>query len=399
MTVPAGAAAVKAAEPPPHTPAAVQEKEPRRSKVDESDDDRPRRSSRRDDDEDDDRPRRSSRRREDDEDDDRPRRSSRRREDDEADDDDRSRRRGRKYKDDDDDDYDRRRGSREKSGKATASLVLAVASFFVLGPLLSIPAIILGILGRKEVARSRGRMEGKGTATAGIVIGSINVAIIPLALIFLVFAVGKVREAASRIQSQNNLRQMGLAMHNYAAETGSLPQAVPDAKLGAKTKLSWRVQILPYVEAGGLYQQLHHNEPWDSPHNRSLLTSMPMVFHHPLHPEENAKGLTYYRVFTGEHTLFPQGRLLRFPAGIPDGTSNTLLIVEAAEPIEWTRPDELVYDPNKPLPKIGGHFKGKTLAVMADGSFKILTPNISEKTMRSAIDPADNMPLGPDWFD
>jgi hypothetical protein len=263
--------------------------------------------------------------------------------------------------------------------------------------LAGIPALILAIMSLGDIRRSRGRLSGKGLAIAGLVLAVVGTLVNTVGT--FAYGVQKVREAAARVQTQNNLRQLGLAMHNYASDTGSLPQAVPDPKLGAKTKLSWRVQVLPYIEAGGLFQQLHHNEPWDSPHNKALLTPMPLVFHHPLHPEENARGRTYFRVFTGERTLFPQGRLLRFPAGIPDGTSNTLLIVEAAEPIEWTRPEELLYDPNRPLPKIGGHYKGKTLAVLADGSFKLISANVSEKTLRDAIDPADGNPLGPDWFD
>jgi hypothetical protein len=124
---------------------------------------------------------------------------------------------------------------------------------------------------------------------------------------------------------------------------------------------------------------------------------MPKVFQHPKHPDDNARGLTYFRVFTGEHTPFPPGGGSRFPASFPDGTSSTLLIVEAADPVPWTRPAELFYDPKGPLPRIGGHYRAGTLAALADGSVRTLRPDISERTLRSAIDPADGMPLGPDW--
>ena len=39
-----------------------------------------------------------------------------------------------------------------------------------------------------------------------------------------------------------------------------------------------------------------------------------------------------------------------------DGTSNTVLVVEAATAVPWTKPDELPYDPNGMLPSLGGHF-------------------------------------------
>jgi hypothetical protein len=318
---------------------------------------------------------------------------------DEDDEDDRPRRRRREY-DEDDEDYSHREPTRT-SGKATAALVLGALSFLGLCCLGSIPAIILGSMSLKEIKRSRGRLGGKGMATAGLILGGINLALlVPLLLIALLgSAVQKVRESAARIQSANNLKQMVLAMHNYNAQFGRLPQANPDPKLPPTTQLSWRVQLLPYLEQDNLWKQFHQDEPWDSPHNKALLTRMPSVFAHPNHPEDNAKGLTYYRVFVGDHTAFPPGKVTRIPQNFPDGTSNTILIVEAADPVPWTKPDELVYDPNKPLPRLGGHFVSGANAAMADGSVVILRvgKGLSEPTLRSAIDPADGMPLGADW--
>ena len=60
-------------------------------------------------------------------------------------------------------------------------------------------------------------------------------------------AVQKVREAASRTQSMNNMKQIGLAMHNYESAYGTLPPAAIVDKKGKKL-LSWRVTILPYIE-------------------------------------------------------------------------------------------------------------------------------------------------------
>ncbi len=284
-------------------------------------------------------------------DEDRPRRRSRERDDD--DDEDRPRRRRSRDRDDDDDDDDYQRKPAKKTGSGTVFIVVAIV-----GVVLLVPACLIALL---------------------------------------VPAVQKVRGAAARIQSQNNLKMMALAMDNYNASNGHLPEAVPDPKLKGPTKLSWRVALLPYVDQDNLYKQFHHDEPWDSPHNKALLTPMPKVFAHPSHPDENAKGLTYYRVFVGKHTPFPPGKVSSIPASFPDGTANTILIVEAADPVPWTKPDELVYDPNGPLPKLGGHFGSVTNVALADGEARMVGPNVSEKTWRSAIDPADGVPLGPDW--
>jgi hypothetical protein len=247
----------------------------------------------------------------------------------------------------------------------------------------------------------RPRPEKKGMSTAAVIlIGCLAFFLIVGVLIaLLVPAVQKVRHAAARIQSANNLRQMAIGMENYNAVNGHLPEAVPDPKLKGPTKLSWRVELLPYVEEDMLYKQFHHDEPWDSPHNKALLTAMPRVFAHPNHPQENAQGLTYYRVFVGEHTPFPPGKVTKLPADFPDGVANTILIIEAADPVPWTKPDELVYDPDRPLPRLGGHYPGGANATLADGSAMFLRVGngLSDETLRRAIDPKDGKPLGADW--
>jgi Protein of unknown function (DUF1559)/Domain of unknown function (DUF4190) len=376
MTVPAGATAVKSAEASPAKASPVQADEPRR-RPDRDDDDRPRRARARDDDDedDDDRPRRRKRERDDDEDedeDDRPRRRSRRREDDE-------------------DDDDRRRQPAATSGKATAALVLGLLSFCV-NIFAGIPAIVLALMSFGDIKRSRGRLGGKGLAVAGLVLGCLGI----LSGLALIPAVVKVREAAARVQSTNNLRQMALAMLNHSDAKGHLPEAIPEAKLPGQTKLSWRVQLLPYLGHDNIYRQFRHNEPWDSPHNKALLTNMPQVFAHPSHPEENAQGLTHYRVFVGEQTPFAPGKPARIPATFQDGTSNTILIVEAADPVPWTKPEGLEYDPAKPLPKLGHDGSGVLPVALADGSVRLLN-RVSDQTLRAAITPAGGEVMGGDW--
>jgi hypothetical protein len=313
----------------------------------------------------------------------------------------------------------RRRQPIGTSGKATAALVLGFLALclncltptlnsplqvgvsvqgvlsVVLNILTIIPAIVLALLSFRDIKRSRGRLKGKGRAAAGLILGCAG--LLCFGVVFYPhFITGP--EDRQRITASNNMKQIAFAMHSYNDDRGCLPSATEDPTVQPPMKLSWRVQLLPYLERDNLFRRFHPEEPWDSPHNKALLTPMPKVFAHPKYPEATAQGLTHYRVFVGEHTPFPPGKVARIPASFPKGTPNTILIVEAADPVPWTKPDELSYDPAGPLPRLGGHFCSGFLAATADGQVRIIGPSVSERTLRSAIDPADGRPLGSVWW-
>jgi prepilin-type processing-associated H-X9-DG protein len=195
-------------------------------------------------------------------------------------------------------------------------------------------------------------------------------------------AVQKVREAAARMKSSNNLKQMVLAMHNYHDANGQFPAAAICDKQG-KPLLSWRVAILPYIEANNLYQQFHLDEPWDSEHNKKLLPLMPPIYQIPADPNPSKEN-TYYRVFVGNGALFELCKPTRI-TDITDGTSNTIMIVEAGESVPWTKPEGLEFDPQKPLPKMGTFHAGGFNAAFADGSVRFIRSGVAEATLRALI--------------
>lgn len=71
-------------------------------------------------------------------------------------------------------------------------------------------------------------------------------------------------------------------------------------------------------------------------------------------------------------------------SAITDGTANTILVVEAAEPTIWTRPDDLPFHPNGPLPKFGLTPDG-FLAVFCDATVRFFPANWPEMEIREAI--------------
>src|SRR5262245_8621016 len=76
------------------------------------------------------------------------------------------------------------------------------------------------------------------------------IAIIAVLISLLVPAVQKVREAANRASCANNLRQIGLGLHNYESNYRSFPHCYGSGS-GEPT---WAVKILPFIEQGALYQ-------------------------------------------------------------------------------------------------------------------------------------------------
>ena len=206
-----------------------------------------------------------------------------------------------------------------------------------------------------------------------------------LAAALLVPAVGKVRGAAARAKSTNNLKQIGLAIHSYHDANNHFPQDVTD-KTG-KPLLSWRVAILPYLEQDAVYRQFKMTEPWDSPANAPLSKMMIPTYLSPNSPvttSPDGYGLTSYKGVAGPGTIFEKGRPLRL-VDITDGTSNTAMVVEAGDPIPWAKPGDLPIDPAKPLPPLAAPGMGDlTNVLLGDGSVRTMdTKKVSEKTFKA----------------
>jgi len=158
------------------------------------------------------------------------------------------------------------------------------------------------------------------------------------------------------------------------------PRAVT-AKDG-RPLLSWRVLLLPYLGEEELFQQFKLDEPWDSPHNKRLLAKMPSVYA-PVRKGKEPHS-TFFQVFAGEGTIFEGTRGSRI-ADIRDGTAQTIIVVQAAEAVPWTKPVDLHYDAKKPISKLGGMFKDGFHFALADGTVHFAKKDFDEKTIRLAI--------------
>lgn len=193
--------------------------------------------------------------------------------------------------------------------------------------------------------------------------------------------------ASERMKTMNNLKQLGIAMHNYHDAIGHFPQDIVDQN--GKPILSWRVQLLPYVEQAPLANQIDRTKPWNDPANKKFLEEMPEVFQI-VGRATNAKGQTYFQSLTAPK-LLNEGNPLLVPGHqqkierITDGSSNTLMIVEGEIAVNWMEPGDITYDPKK-MPKLGNPKTGKMAAGFADGSVRWFDlKKLGEKKLHALI--------------
>jgi Protein of unknown function (DUF1559) len=230
------------------------------------------------------------------------------------------------------------------------------------------------------------------------------------------------REDAARTRSINNLKQIGLAVHNFLSAQGKLPPAViygPDGKPWH----SWRVLLLPYLERGDLYNAYDFSQPWDSPKNKALLEKMPDVYRDPIHGEKK-EAYAHYAAFVGPGSVFrPEGAkqvdLKSLPlAGssiglrnVTDGTSNTVIVgsLEPGRKIPWTKPEDIDVGPAfKGFGPPGGiaapyTFRGPgggkaAPFLFCDGAVRMIAASVKPQVLASLLSCAGNEVIARDSF-
>jgi prepilin-type N-terminal cleavage/methylation domain-containing protein/prepilin-type processing-associated H-X9-DG protein len=185
------------------------------------------------------------------------------------------------------------------------------------------------------------------------------IAIIGVLIALLLPAVQKVREAANRVSCQNNLHQIGLALHNYHDSQGSFPSGYrcypvnPNNPNQTAPGWGWAALLLPFIEQGNLAQQINFSLPVEDPGNLAARTTILKLY---ICPSDRFTGLfTIYdknnmplvQAATNSYAachgigvdldeeldefngMFSRNSKVRF-ADVTDGTSNTIAIGERA---------------------------------------------------------------------
>jgi len=226
-------------------------------------------------------------------------------------------------------------------------------------------AVLDPLLGFLDAALEKGQTKRDGKVLAMTAGGEVDAALKKSIDAFPDWAA----VMSARMQTSNNLKQIGLAMYSYHDANNALPQDIVDKD--GKAILSWRVELLPYMEQAKLYRQLDLTKPWDDAANKKFVEQMPKQFG-VVGREPKEKGFTYFQSFASEKAQEGGSPLQvkgskRTLIGITDGTSNTLMVVEGATAVNWLKPGDLPYDPKK-LPKVGND--GWFFALFCDSSVR-----------------------------
>ncbi len=250
------------------------------------------------------------------------------------------------------------------------------------------------------------------------------IAIIAILIALLVPAVQKVRESAARIQCANNLKQIGLACHNYhdvykkfptAGDNG--PTGCCSADSGIVARYSWTYHILPFIEQDPLYKIGQTNLT-------TLRTSPVAIYYCPSRRDVRLYlGVAKCDYAGNEGSNNNNGAFIRTSAGttrmglLTDGTSNTLLVAESRVHLSYldngggqccsdnedpyvsgygddvgrrvsTPPEPDVRDPSIPTQtscdgKFGSSHSGGLNVVLCDGSVRFISFSVSALTWQN----------------
>ncbi|EMI54695.1 DUF1559 domain-containing protein [Rhodopirellula sallentina] len=223
-----------------------------------------------------------------------------------------------------------------------------------------------------------------------LIVALIAVATLPVMCVcagLLLPAVSAAREAARRMSCSNNLKQIGLAMHNYHAAYNSLPPAFTVDANGQRLH-SWRTLLLPFLEYQSLYEQIDLTRPWNDPANLALSEQTIPVFNCPSADEES--NVTTYVAVVNPDGMLSGASPVAF-RDVTDGLSNTIMVVETTTDaaVVWMSPQDINVDQFiNTSPESQTHVGGANV-LMGDGAVSFLSEDTDPVARRQMIGRSD----------
>jgi hypothetical protein len=257
--------------------------------------------------------------------------------------------------------------------------------------------------------RMRSRESAPGLSTGLFVVT-------PVAVALLLPAVQAAREAARRTQSQNNFKQIALALHNYHDVNKHFPAAArANPALKPDQRLSWQVELLPFLEQDALFKQIDFTKSWDDPANRNAVATPIETFVNPSIGPQTSHDLpvTEYVGLAGvgvdgpnlpvtnpKAGVFAYNRVTRIQ-DVTDGASNTIMTSECNKDFgSWAaggRPTirALTAKPYLEGPDgLGGQHPGACMVGLVDGSVRAISTSIDPKVLEAMVTISGGESLG-----
>jgi prepilin-type N-terminal cleavage/methylation domain-containing protein len=262
------------------------------------------------------------------------------------------------------------------------------------------------------------------------------IAIIAILIGLLLPAVQKVREAAARTQSSNNLKQMALGFHDMASANndGFSPGFGPFPPTSPLGNQPWTFWLLPYIEQQNVYNGIVANPPTVIPTSTTL-----KIYVAPADPTNNTSGNAGLTSYAANQLVFPAATTAapivygpNLKSTFQDGTSNTVLLAERYAISQDFPPGQTTTIPGQTHPWYGnasqvlyipvtgnpgqpypyqvkpplntvcdavpqGMSVGGIQVALADGSVRTCTASLSNQTWYNASTPMGGEVLGSDW--
>lgn len=197
-------------------------------------------------------------------------------------------------------------------------------------------------------------------------------------------AVSAARDAARRMSCSNNIKQIGLAMHNYHSAYGQLPPAYT-VDADGRPMHSWRTALLPFMDQQGLYEQIDFSKPWDDPVNLGIGEQTPGAYMCPSSPVGSP--MTTYVAVVDASGIMSGPNATKFRQ-VTDGLSNTVLVIETdpGSAVPWMKPQDTdlqsFLSPGS-AGSLAGHAGGGHV-LMGDGAVKFVTDSL-DTGLREAL--------------
>lgn len=208
--------------------------------------------------------------------------------------------------------------------------------------------------------------------------------------------------AARRSTSKNNLKQMGLALHNYHDVENVFPAGATFDQYGTPMH-SWITVLLPYTDQMPLYETIEFEKPWNHPVNHEAFRQRLPVYENPgvyRDPDQKTPDGFALSDYAANGRVLGSNRSINFKA-ITDGTSNTILAGEInAEFPAWGDPLNL-RDPargiNTSPDGFGSPYIGGANLMLADGSVRFVSNDVDPHVLKALATPAGGEEVDGDW--